>query len=132
MQIEANAFQNIITPYNIAASEREEELYIDRRITVLQSVSMYKRQNDITIKAMALDSMFNFVGRNIAIKIDVEGHEVEAFKGMVNLLSRNKVLLQVEILSHNIDTFYYLHDNGYRCIFYMGDDFYFINDKEQK
>ena len=50
-------------------------------------------------------------------------------KGMANLLSRNKVLLQVEIWGHNMDSFYYLHNNGFRCIRHIGDDFYFVNDK---
>ncbi len=131
MQIEANAFQNIITPHNLAASEKSGELYIDRKARGGSSVSVDKGQNVISIKADALDSIFNFVGRNIAIKMDIEGHEVEALKGMANLLSCNKILLQVEIWKHNMDSFYYLHDNGFRCIFHIGDDFYFTNDKEQ-
>ncbi len=130
MQIEVNAFQNIITPHNIAASEKNGELFISRKARGSSFVSLDKRQDTIAIKAKALDSIFNFSGRNVAIKLDVEGHEVEALKGMINLLSRNKVLLQVEIWSHNMDSFYFLHDNGFRCICHIKDDFYFVNDKK--
>ena len=132
MQIEVNAFQNIIVPHNIAASEKDGELFIERKGSDISTVFVDKRQDTIAIKARALDSIFNFSGRNVAIKLDVEGHEVEALKGMVNLLSRNNVLLQVEIWSHNMDSFYFLYDNGFRCICHIKDDFYFVNDKEQK
>ncbi len=130
MQIEINAFKDIIMPHNIAASEKNGELFTEKKGAGTSTVSVDKEQDVIAIKARMLDSIFNFVGRNITIKLDVEGHEVEALKRMVNLLSRNKVLLQVEILEQSMDSFYYLHDIGFRCICYIGRDFYFVNDKE--
>ena len=132
MQIKVNAFQNIITPHNIAASEKDGEVFIEHRGRSGSSVSVNKRQGTIAIKAGDLDSIFNFSGRNIAMKIDVEGHQIEALKGMTNLLSRNKVLLQVEIWGHRMDSFYYLHDIGFRCIYHIGDDFYFVNATRSK
>ena len=75
-----------------------------------------------------MDSVFDFAGRNIAVKIDVQGHELAALKGMANLLSRNKAFLQVEIEEENTHSLNYLIQSGFRCTHYIGWDFYFAND----
>lgn len=41
---------------------------------------------------------------NLAIKIDVEGHELNVLKGMQNLLKSNKCILQIEIFDKNFDS----------------------------
>ena len=127
--IERNAFKNLITPHNFAASNKNTEMFIDTKAWSGAIVSTDKRQMTIPIKAIPLDSVFDFAGRQITIKIDVEGHEKETLVGMQNLLTRNAVLLQVEIWEKNADSLNYLADKKLRCIYRVKDNFYFVNEK---
>ena len=47
------------------------------------------------------DEILNFQNNNLAIKIDVEGHELNVLKGIQNLLKNNKCVLQIEIFIKN-------------------------------
>ncbi|SMN11007.1 methyltransferase, FkbM family domain protein [uncultured Candidatus Thioglobus sp.] len=127
--IERNAFNNMIMPHNFAASDQNREMFIDTKAWSGATVSANKRQATIAIKATTLDSVFDFVGRRIAIKIDVEGHETQALVGMKNLLANNAVLLQVEIWGKSPNSLNYLSDSALRCIYRIKDNFYFVNDK---
>ena len=49
------------------------------------------------------DNILNFQRENLAIKIDVEGHELNALKGIKNLLKNNKCILQIEIFKENFN-----------------------------
>ena len=40
---------------------------------------------------------------NLAIKIDVEGHELNVLKGFQNLLKSNKCIIQIEIFEKNFN-----------------------------
>ena len=50
------------------------------------------------------DEVLNFKGDNLAIKIDVEGHELNVLKGIQNLLKSNKCIIQIEIFEKNFDS----------------------------
>ena len=47
------------------------------------------------------DECINFKNSKIAIKIDVEGHEMNVLLGLSNLLQKNKIILQIEIDNNN-------------------------------
>lgn len=49
------------------------------------------------VEAVSLDEMFDLRDHFIWIKLDVEGHEAKALRGMRNLIANNKVLIQVEV-----------------------------------
>ena len=49
------------------------------------------------------DEILNFKRDNLAIKIDVEGHELNVLKGIQNLLKSNKCIIQIEIFEKNFD-----------------------------
>lgn len=83
------------------------------------------------VGAVTADSLLNFRGRNIAVKIDVERREISVFDGMARLFSENKIFLQVEIWSGGEAAIYYLMKRGFRLIYHVGDDFYFINDSSR-
>ncbi|WP_150303096.1 FkbM family methyltransferase [Pseudomonas saliphila] len=52
-----------------------------------------------TIDVDALDNMFpGMTGEKLAIKIDVEGHEIPVLEGARRLLKENTCLIQVEVL----------------------------------
>ena len=45
------------------------------------------------------DNFLEFNKKKIAIKIDVERHEKKVIEGMPNILTNNKVIMQVELFS---------------------------------
>ena len=49
------------------------------------------------------DEILNFKRNNLAIKIDVEGHELNVLKGIQNLLKSNKCIIQIEIFKKNFN-----------------------------
>ena len=50
------------------------------------------------------DQVLNFKRDNLAIKIDVEGHELNVLKGIQNLLKSNKCIIQIEIFEKNFQS----------------------------
>jgi len=49
------------------------------------------------------DEILNLKRNNLAIKIDVEGHELNVLKGIQNLLKSNKCIIQIEIFEKNFN-----------------------------
>lgn len=80
------------------------------------------------IQVDRLDNLEEVKGELIVIKIDVEGHELNALRGMENLLADNRCILQIESYDINfpeIDS--YLTDKGYKIISNIGVDRYYSN-----
>ena len=50
------------------------------------------------------DEVLNFERDSLAIKIDVEGHELNVLKGIQNLLKSNKCIIQIEIFEKNFSS----------------------------
>lgn len=83
------------------------------------------------VECITLDSMFpDVAGKIIIAKMDVEGHEPQALEGMKNLLSKNKVIMQIEALTvlgsgqHIADQ---VKKFGLRFIKRIGEDNYYTN-----
>lgn len=55
------------------------------------------------VAATSLDEMLDLREHFIWIKLDVEGHEAKALRGMKNLVTNNQVLIQVEVFDVNKD-----------------------------
>lgn len=49
------------------------------------------------------DEVLDFNNKNLAIKIDVEGHEFKVLNGMINTLKVNKCILLIEIFKENFE-----------------------------
>ena len=49
------------------------------------------------------DEVLDFNNKNLAIKIDVEGHEFKVLNGMINTLKINKCILLIEIFKENFE-----------------------------
>jgi FkbM family methyltransferase len=83
------------------------------------------------VSTSTLDSVFgDQMNRRIALKIDVEGHEKQALLGSANLLTRNTVLLQIEIYQGRSEVSELLESWGFRKLFHLGPDCYYANTIE--
>ena len=74
------------------------------------------------------DDIINLRGKKIAIKLDVERHELKTLEGLNNLLINNNILLQVEIFKkreENVINF--LKSKNFFLIKSIKRDFYFQN-----
>ena len=61
------------------------------------------------------DEVLTFKNEKIAIKIDVEGHELNVLKSITNLLKYNNCVIQIEIFDENFDKINnYLLKNNYK------------------
>ena len=96
-------------------------------VTVISVVD--SNADGVEADCATLDSLFNFHGRGLAIKMDIEGHEVPAVRGATRLFAENDILLQVEILPENSDTIKYLLSQGFEIINHYENDFYFTRKR---
>ncbi|PLX50929.1 MAG: hypothetical protein C0613_02540 [Desulfobulbaceae bacterium] len=79
-----------------------------------------------TIGIMRFDENFHYADRKIFIKMDVEGHELQALQGMTGLLTDNGCVLQVEVFAENLATIEeFMAGLGYTKFQEMGDDRFF-------
>lgn len=156
--IRANGFDGAITPHNVAASSAARKMRMpaagtmdDSCFDVLpvgendsdgdgggtlifrelsgKSVAV-KASETLPVAAAPLDSLFDFRGRSIAVKIDVEGHELEALKGAENLFAHNRVLAQVENWPEKTAVLNEFMARGFRLIYHTGYDFYFVKEPD--
>lgn len=82
--------------------------------------------NGYSVPAARLDDALPLKGHRIALKIDVEGHELAAFAGMKSLLRSNDCFLQVECWKDNAAPFIAaMEAEGYRLLHRISDDHYF-------
>ena len=64
------------------------------------------------------DKIINKNQNTIAIKIDVEGHEINVLNGLKNTLANNKIIIQIEIFEINFQKVNnFLTSLGYKIIF---------------
>lgn len=81
----------------------------------------------VALTATTLDDFFNLTGKDIFLKIDVEGHELSVLKGGGRLLRENKCFLQVEIWPENAaQVTAFLKMQGYAQVNRIEDDWYFM------
>jgi FkbM family methyltransferase len=83
----------------------------------------------IEVETMRLDNSFTFSYQCIALKIDVEGHELSVLAGAESLLRQNRALLQIEISGsppEKVSSI--LRKSGFEKLFHIGADYYYINN----
>jgi FkbM family methyltransferase len=90
-----------------------------------------KFSDRLTIRCVPLDDIVSVRDEVLAMKIDVEGHELQAIAGSRNLLGQNRVLIQVENHSTgDVRLADFLSELGYRLLLNIGPDHYFSNIPE--
>lgn len=78
------------------------------------------------VNSIKLDNFVDYSDKVLALKIDVEGHELSVIKGATNLLKAAACIIQIEhYIGEAIDR--KLNELGYYCFFSAGHDFYYTN-----
>ena len=103
-QLQANLFLNgaeaDIEVLKLAASDREASFGLFMRSHANRGATRVARDGEpgqVACRADRVDRHVDLEGKLLVVKMDVEGHELEALEGMVGLLARNRCVLQVEI-----------------------------------
>lgn len=99
--------------------------------------SIHKDQENIrteSVPTSTLDEELPFSGRRVAVKIDVEGHELDVLNGGRGFFSGNQAVVQMESYDDKdaeADVAETLVGMGYRKVISVGPDHYFAsNDLE--
>ncbi len=83
---------------------------------------------DSTIDVRRMDDVLSVKNKKIAIKIDVEGHEVSAVSGMSELLKNNQCVLQIESFGDELPSLSKeMKLIGYKKINSIESDHYYSN-----
>ncbi|HEY9212717.1 MAG TPA: FkbM family methyltransferase [Ancylobacter sp.] len=80
----------------------------------------------VSVQRTTLDSDVDIKDKFVAIKIDVEGHEMNVLSGAARTLSQNNILMQIESYSDDVDIKAFLENFGLRFVFNIGPDMYFL------
>lgn len=123
-----NSFQNIEV-FNFGLSDQEKKVKMYSLIThgyIHSNSTISKNPNDPDIKNYNIfevplklgDNQINFFNKKLLIKIDVEGHEINTLKGLINNLSNNKCLILIEISNKKLsEVNEFLIKNSFKQIF---------------
>lgn len=103
--LRANLFLNSLTDkveiHEVAAGRAKKRLRLAPGPAINTGYSRIVANNDprqaYEVEVVPLDDIISLSGKRIAIKMDVEDHELEAIAGMSRLLTQNRVLIQVEV-----------------------------------
>jgi len=85
------------------------------------------RDGEHEIKIVKGDDVLPFKNEKLALKIDVEGHEVEVVSGLKNILSNNQCVLQVECMGEAEARLGSLLGSDYQYLGAIDHDHYFSN-----
>jgi FkbM family methyltransferase len=105
-QLQANLFLNgaetAIEARQLAVSDGERTFGLGLRSRGNRGATRLveaQQADQITCRAVRVDGQLDFRDRLLVVKIDVEGHEIEAIEGLVGLLAKNRCIIQVEVWS---------------------------------
>jgi FkbM family methyltransferase len=132
-QLRANLFLNALSTrveaYRVAVSNHTGKITFEAFSDTSTGQSHVTQSGAGTeVDAVRLDDALALEGAKLAIKIDIEGHEVVAVDGMRALLAANSCLVQAEVYPLHLKPFRAaLTELGYREIHVIGHDHYFTN-----
>ena len=121
--------------YGLSNTNSEMKLYSKVKFGYAQtggaSVETDRNGKSQIAKFKLGDDVLNFKNENLAIKIDVEKHELKTLQGMHNLIRQNNIILQIEICEKNLQTVtHYLNNAGFKLIADVKkrSNYYFTNN----
>ena len=134
-QLQANLLLNdlleIVESRAVAVSDRDGRVPFEwgpATHNVWSKISQDAAAATHFVAAVRLDDAISLSGQIIAIKIDIEGHELKALQGMENLLRNNQCLMQVECFDNNLAPVRGAMELvGYKLVHQIGVDRYFAN-----
>lgn len=132
-----NNLASMITTHNLAVSDlprtlsfRSSEMVSDGNRGAAKVVPVGDEQSRI-IQAVKIDDYVALSNEKIAMKIDVEGHEVFALQGMDRLCRENTIFAQIEVWPENKEAVCtQARRLGLNLIHAIEDDLYFSNDTD--
>lgn len=135
--VQMNNLTERVTLHEIAVGEKagEIDLYMASATSTGKSSVVAPATKDHSVRKVPMkpiDDVLGVKNKTILIKMDIEGFELPAIKGMINLLKNNKCMMQVEILpdsAESEETKTFLYDNGYVLSHSIDHDYYFRNVK---
>jgi FkbM family methyltransferase len=71
---------------------------------------------DHEVEVVAVDEVTDFSGRTLAIKIDVEGFELEVLAGLKRTLKENRGIVQIETIENRNDVIEFMRQSGYELV----------------
>ncbi len=106
VQMEANLLMNgLLSKVEMVAKAVSKETgsieFLPSPDTVTGQSKVGGGAGAIRVETVRLDDFLDAAGLRIFIKMDIEGHELEAIKGMERMLTTNKVFMQVECFTEN-------------------------------
>jgi len=123
-----NKLQDRITVHEYALSSKEDELKFHHSEDNNRGKSCIATDGEIIVKTKKLDSIITVTNEIIGIKIDIEGHEIEAISGMTERLKQNKCILQIESFSQTFpELIEKMTELGYSNTNNIDSDHYFSN-----
>jgi FkbM family methyltransferase len=137
--IRMNGLSEIVSLHTIAVGDRNTEITFSMtgdgatgHSHVHENIEGYEKihseqHTTIQVPQKPIDEVLLLEGKTLAIKIDVEGYEQIALKGMGELLRNNKCLIQIEAFDTDKSIENYLGPRGYTCVHRIDDDWYFSN-----
>jgi len=138
-QMQGNLYLNKMTgtikTHQLAVSDRAGMLEFDLypETSTGQTRVSQSGTKGTALRTVTLDEMFDWQGKTLFLKIDIEGHEIAAINGAKNLLRKNNCFLQVELFPENVNNVTTtLNASGYEKIHQIEYDYYFKKAKIKK
>jgi len=123
-----NRLVNRITVIPKAVSERAGTVSFRPGTDSSTGQSRIAEGAPVRIEGATLDEIIPGRDQRLFIKMDIEGHELAALRGMRDCASRNRIFLQVESFPANIaEVTSALAQLGMTHLKQIGDDHYFAN-----
>ncbi len=134
-QIFLNSASGIVTPHNRAVSSKAGVLHCwdsrthpDGNRGGVGVVNPDAGLATYEVPSVAIDDELPMTGQTIFIKLDVEGHEDEALRGLRRTVADNRVTIQIEMFEeHRARVMPVVESLGLRKIHEIAPDVYFTN-----
>jgi FkbM family methyltransferase len=121
---------NNVIPYNFGLSDENTTHYMNvdyHQQTNFGAISIVNKHNDNSLQIqckIGYELNLNNIG---FIKIDIEGHEIQALKGLKHTIKKHKPLMFIEIHPNTdsaMETFKLLYNYGYKKVLRFIDSNY--------
>jgi FkbM family methyltransferase len=135
--IARNSLQDRIKIYNLALSDQTGEIAFHlaepthpgaSKVITDATAATHHDMHVIEVLAQPLDSIITLRGKQLLLKIDVEGYELAVLQGAKQLLTHNAAFIQIESFEKNrSDVDQLLRDLGFTYVKTIRDDHYYTN-----